>query len=60
MTIDEAIKELTKIVGKWQYGADNKRDNALKLGIEALNYIRICHNNPNCFKISPLTGETKE
>jgi hypothetical protein len=46
MRIDEAIKELARVVGKWQYGASNSRDSALQLGIEALKRckaIRIPH-----------------
>lgn len=58
MTIDEAIKELTKIVGKWQYGASNERDRALKLGIEALKRVAHQRSSMTPFEIRKLPGET--
>ncbi len=59
-TLDEAIKELTKIVGKWQFSASNERDAALQLGIEAL--IRVKNDRATYYypKDFNLPGETKK
>jgi len=59
MTIDQAIKELTLVVGKWQYGASNSRDSALKLGIEALKYAKTSRDPSGTPPYPLLPGETK-
>jgi len=60
MTIDEAITELTKVVGKWQYGASNSRDSALKLGIEALKAVKQCRASHMFCPGLTMPGETEK
>ena len=58
--LNEAIREITEIIGKWQYGASNKRDKALRLGKEALERIRANRQFGATSSRIPLPGETKE
>ena len=59
MNINRAIKELTKIMGKWQFSASNERDAAIALGIEALKREKVNREDPKFVIVGLLPGETK-
>ncbi|MBA7618150.1 hypothetical protein ES703_25471 [subsurface metagenome] len=60
MTIDEAVKELTKQLGpKYPY-PDTPFHNAMKLSIEALTGIKKVRKTLEPYVTALLPGETKE
>lgn len=59
MTIDEAIKELTKQLGPKYSTPDTDFHNAMKLGIEALKTVRDVRRWPFPESIILLPGETE-
>lgn len=60
MTIGEAIRRNREIKRRGLKVPLDKEREAIQLGIEALNYIDTCQQNPNCYNISLLPGQTED
>lgn len=60
MTIDEAIETMNEILPKIHRGNTQKEYEAVKLGVEALKFIKTVRVQNNPSSIPTLTGETRE